>query len=360
MAVVQANRPPAANATKARKNRTPIYSSPNRPLSDYSDDLNWRAAKRTEEWVNRPAEVRLRETQQRGGYVVRPLNSFMLYRLAYITEATARYSQSKQQNLPAIVGESWRKEHPEVREKYKAYARTESRNHHKAYPKYRYSPKRLGMEKPYKEDTSPEEELRTISGDGYSCDSCWFTAARSSPEEELRKISGDECSYDSCWFTTTRSKNQSWDTTLCYINTDASMRSPAPSQFAAWQPILLPMQQTLWPDQYGNHAVHYQVVGSNHLWPSAMTPSLFLGPDNATRELPMGSIGFTTMSNTNSLPIADSSWSGAEMQAGVGINYAMPAYEPSYCGYPYTSSSTAALQGCEARAYPHIDTRHGQ
>jgi hypothetical protein len=143
----------------------------------------------------------------------------MLYRLAYIVEAKARYSQPQQQKLSAIVADSWRKEHPEVHEKYKAYGRTESRNHQDAYPKYRLSPKGLEIEKLYKENTSPEEELRTTSG--------------------------DECSSDSCWFTATKSKNQSWDTTLCHIDTDVSMRSPAPSEFAAWQPMHLPMQPTL-------------------------------------------------------------------------------------------------------------------
>jgi hypothetical protein len=314
VAVVQANGPPAANTTKA-----PINSSPNRPLSDYSNDLNRTAAKRIEEWVNRPAEVRWRETKQRDGYVVRPLNSFMLYRSAYIAEAKARYSQPQQQKLSAILAESWRNERPEVHEKYQAYARTESRNHHEAYPEYRYSPKRLEIEKQHKEKTSPEEELRSISGDDCRCDSCQFTAARS--------------------------KNQFWDTTLCQIDRDVSMRSTAPSEFATWQPIFLPMQPTLWQDQYGNHAVHYQVAGSNDLWPSTMTPSLYLGPDSATWELPMGSMGFTTMSNTNSLPVADPSWSGAEILAGVGVNYqyAMPAHDPSYRGYPYTMSSAAAL-----------------
>jgi hypothetical protein len=321
VAVVQANKPPADNTTNAL-----IYSSLDRPLSDYSDDLNRTVAKRIKEWVNRPTEVRLREAQQPDGYVARPLNSFMLYRLAYIAVAEARYSQPKQQKLSAIIAKSWRKEHPEVHEKYKAYARTESRNHHEAYPKYRFSSKRLERKKPDKENTSPEEELRTISGDECSCDSCWFTAARS--------------------------KNQAWGTTLCHIDTDVSTRSPAPSEFPTWQPILLPlqpillpMQPTLWQNQYGNYAVHYQVVGSNNLWPSAMTPSLFLGPDRATWELQMGSMGFTTMLNTNSAPVADPLWSGAEMLADVGVNYqyAIPAHDPSYCGYPYTSSTTAPL-----------------
>jgi hypothetical protein len=79
-------------------------------LSDYSDDVIHAAAKRTEEWVNRPADVRWRETEQRHGYIARPLNSFMLYRFAYIPEAKARYSQSKQQELSAIVADSWRRE----------------------------------------------------------------------------------------------------------------------------------------------------------------------------------------------------------------------------------------------------------
>jgi hypothetical protein len=190
----------------------------------------------------------------------------------------------------------------------------ERRNHHEAYPEYKFSPKKLTMKKG---DTSSEEALRTISEDVYSCGGCPLAAAAN--------------------------KNQAWDTTSCPIDTDASVQSTAPGAFAASQPTLLPMQPTLWQDQYDNHAVHYQVAGSNVLWPSVMTPSLFLGPYSASWEPSMGSMAFPTMPNTNGLPVADPSWGGAEMLVGAGVNYAMPAHDPSCCGYPYTSSETAAL-----------------
>jgi hypothetical protein len=311
VAVVQASRPPAANTAKGRKSKTLVFLSSNRPLSDYSDDA---AAKRTEEWVNRPADVRRRETKHRHGYITRPLNSFMLYRSAYIPEAKARYSQSKQQELSAIVADSWRRESQKVREAYEAYAMIERRNHYEAYPEYKFSPKKLTIKK---EDTSSKEGLRAKSEDACSCDGCWLAAA------------GD--------------KDQAWDTTSCPIDMDAPVRSTAPSAFAAWQPVLRPMQPTLWQDQYGNHAVQYQVAESNVPWPSVMTPSLFLEPCIAPWELTMGSMAFSTVPNTTGLTAADPSWSGAEMLAGADVNCAMPDHDPSCCDYPCTLTETAAL-----------------
>lgn len=160
----------------------------------------------------------------------------MLYRSAYIPEAKARSSRSKQQELSAIVADRWRRESQKVRQAYEAYATVERRNHHKAYPEYKFSPKKLTMKKG---DTSSEETLRTISEDVYSCGGYPLAAAAN--------------------------KNQAWDTTSCPTDADASVQSTAPGTFAASQPILLPTQPTLWEDQHGNHAVQYQVAGSNVL-----------------------------------------------------------------------------------------------
>jgi hypothetical protein len=46
-----------------------------------------------------------------------------------------------------------------VREKYRAYARTESSNHYEAYPGYRYSSRRLKMKKPYKKTPAQRRSL---------------------------------------------------------------------------------------------------------------------------------------------------------------------------------------------------------
>ncbi|KNG52800.1 HMG box protein [Stemphylium lycopersici] len=226
VAVVQASQTPAANTAKGRKSKTLMCLSPNRPLSNDSDDVIHAAAKRTEKWVSRPADVRWRETEQRHGYIARPLNSFMLYRSAYISEAKARYSRSKQQELSAIVADSWRRESQKVRQAYETYAAIERRNHHEAYPEYRFSPRKLTMKGG---DPGLEDGLRTMSEGVYSCGGCAASA----------------------------NKNQDWDTTLYPIDTDASVHSSAPDALAAWQPILLPVQPVFWQGQYCNHVDHY-------------------------------------------------------------------------------------------------------
>jgi len=302
---MQASRLRAASTVRGRKSRTLVRSNLNRPLSNHSDDVIEAAAKRTREWVNRPADVRWRETKQRDGHIARPSNSFMLYRSAYIPEAKARYSQHKQQNLSAIVSRSWQMESQKVRQAYQAYAVIERSNHQKAYPNYRFSPKKPTTKKGV---TSSDRKPKTISGDIYSRGNCALTLAAN--------------------------KDQAWDTTPCPVDTDDSVRPTAPGGFAAW----LPPQPTWWQEQYGSQAIHHQGAENNILRPGVITTPLFLERCSVSREPPMDSSTFPTVPNTNGLPVASPSWSGAEMLVVAGINYAMPVHDPSCCGYPYTLS----------------------
>jgi hypothetical protein len=64
--------------------------------------------------------------------------------LAYIKEVKALYTQPKQQELLAILADSWRREHEKVLQAYDANAKTNRRNHHEAYPEYKFSPKMPG------------------------------------------------------------------------------------------------------------------------------------------------------------------------------------------------------------------------
>jgi hypothetical protein len=147
-------------------------------------------------------------------------------------------------------------------------------------------------------------------------------------------MSGDACSCNSGHLA-----NQPSDSTLG-PNVDASVLPPAPGDFTAWQPILLPMEPTLWQAGYGNHTVRYQVAGSNVVWPSAMPPSQFLVPYSATWE---PATAFPTMATLNGLPIANPLSNGVEM---AGVHYALPTYDPSCCsccGYPCMASGTGAL-----------------
>ena len=92
------------------------------------------------EWVNRPAETRHKEVEDRKGYIARPMNSFMLYRSAYTERTKAWCTQNNHQIVSSVSGESWPMESEELREQYNEYARIERDNHQKAHPGYKFSP----------------------------------------------------------------------------------------------------------------------------------------------------------------------------------------------------------------------------
>jgi hypothetical protein len=296
-AVAKASRPSAAKATKSTGLRS---SSLIQPLSSYSDDIKRAAAKRTEERVTRPADVRRKETEKQDGYVKRPLNSFMLYRSAYITVAKEHYPRSKQNDLSVIVATSWHKEDQELHELYEVYANIERCNHHAAYPEYKFSPKKLNIQK-----------------------------GGTNQEEEARPISENTCRYQLA---------------AGPVHSCALVPSPASGELTAWQPIFLPMQPAGWYGGHGKHTNYCQIAGNRVPWPSAMAPPGFRVHYGPTWEPTMGSMAFPTMPTLNRLPIADPCWKAAEMPASV--NYAMPLHDPScciYCGYPCTLSEAGAL-----------------
>lgn len=114
------------------------------PLSVVSDptsegDAPW---KKTAEWVERGAEVRLEETRGRHGHTTRPMNAFMLYRSACLRRAQIWCKRNNQQFLSALIGRSWALERPEIRELFKYYAGVERMNHRKAHASYKFAPKR--------------------------------------------------------------------------------------------------------------------------------------------------------------------------------------------------------------------------
>ena len=286
-AVARASPPPAANMAKATKSTTILSPSSIQPLSSYSGDMKRAAAKRTEEWADRPATVRRKETEK---HVKRPLNSFMLYRSAYITVAKAQYPYSRQNDLSTIVAMSWHKEGQELHKVYDAYANIERCNHHSAYPRYKFSPQKLKIQK-----------------------------GGNNRKEEPMPISVDACSFDSCW------------PAASPVHSCALAPSPVSGELMAWQPIFLPMQSTGSYNGYGNHTIYGQIAGNSVPWPSAMTPSVFRGQYGATWAPTIGSMAFPTMPTPNGLPMADPSCSTEEMLASV--NYTMPLQDPSYCIY---------------------------
>lgn len=117
------------------------------PLSALTKSLTGIPSRDIIRWVNRSREKRLQEVSERNGHIARPMNAFMLYRLAYHEKAKQWFFQNQQQIVSSALGRSWHLESRETREEYYEYARIERINHRAAHPNYRYKPKRLNFKK---------------------------------------------------------------------------------------------------------------------------------------------------------------------------------------------------------------------
>ncbi|KAH5617334.1 hypothetical protein HBI23_258560, partial [Parastagonospora nodorum] len=124
------------------EDKSPKQSALTVPLSVCTADLGDVSARDMAGWITRSASIRRREARQREGHVARPLNSFMLYRSAYLKRARAWCRQNKEQVLSQVIAASWKMEPPEVRERYEQFAKLERLNHSKAHPTYKYAPQR--------------------------------------------------------------------------------------------------------------------------------------------------------------------------------------------------------------------------
>ncbi|KAH8731204.1 hypothetical protein GQ44DRAFT_809227 [Phaeosphaeriaceae sp. PMI808] len=143
-------------AGKREKATTPELTA---PLSVLTVELHHIPVKDMEAWVNRSAEVRQDEVDKRGGYITRPMNSFMLYRSAYAERAKAWCAQNNHQIVSSVAGGSWPLEPPGIRELYHEYAKIERMNHANAHPKYKFSPsKAVALARKRKRDWSDGEE----------------------------------------------------------------------------------------------------------------------------------------------------------------------------------------------------------
>ncbi|KAK3689199.1 hypothetical protein B0T22DRAFT_366662, partial [Podospora appendiculata] len=74
------------------------------------------------------------------GKVLRPLNSYILYRMAYESciRAYLRNSNVSQISVSQLCGESWRMETPSVRRRFEDLARIDNAKHKLAFPDYTF------------------------------------------------------------------------------------------------------------------------------------------------------------------------------------------------------------------------------
>ena len=144
-----------------KKTRKAVSTKPkteviNGPLSEVTKDYPV-PVKNMEEWVNRSAEVRHKEAEKKGGYIARPMNSFMLYRSAYAERIKIFCKENNHQVVSQVSGASWPQEPKEIRDRYEKYASLERENHQKAHPDYKFAPNKNANTKKRKGWDSDDE-----------------------------------------------------------------------------------------------------------------------------------------------------------------------------------------------------------
>lgn len=138
-----------------------------RPLSELTNDYQDLPIKNMECWVHRSAEVRRQEVEKRGGYVTRPMNSFMLYRSAFAERTKLWCLQNNHQVVSSVSGESWPLEPTAIRDKYNELAKIERCNHQAAHPGYKFSPSKAQNSSKKRKDLEGVGGAEASENEGY-------------------------------------------------------------------------------------------------------------------------------------------------------------------------------------------------
>jgi hypothetical protein len=201
--------------------------------------LDYTKVKDIADWVNRPPNVRRKETKQRHGRIARPLNSFMLYRSTYMK--TVLDCTKKQQVISAIVAESWHNEPQEVRELYKWYAEIDKFNHRNTYPQYKFSYQR----------SKRKERGQGIVG---------------AKKEALATLSGEDLCGSHCRSGLALEAELSAYTPPCHMDRNGLMWSHVPYSSIFEPSMLSPMPPTLLHAQIGDCTVSSNTATSTNLY----------------------------------------------------------------------------------------------
>ncbi|KAK0389707.1 hypothetical protein NLU13_3280 [Sarocladium strictum] len=91
--------------------------------------------------------------------IPRPRNAFILYRISHHTKVAQDNPGLSNPDISKIIGDKWKKEPDEEKERWRKLADEEKRRHQQMYPEYRYKPRRASKgQPPRKGGTSPVED----------------------------------------------------------------------------------------------------------------------------------------------------------------------------------------------------------
>lgn len=106
------------------------------PFSQSTEHLAHIPVRDMESWVHRSTAIRRQEVVKRNRKVTKPMNSFLLYRQAYIARAKDWLEQDNQKILSIAFGQSWELKPQEIRDTYGLLASIDKKNYIEAHPKW--------------------------------------------------------------------------------------------------------------------------------------------------------------------------------------------------------------------------------
>ena len=120
----------------------------------------------TEAYIRRPKELREEEWKNRRDYpkMPWPMNIFLLYRRAVSERAKGYAGVTNHQIISKLAAASWKNESDKIRNTFGHYAELEKEYHDKAFPDYKFNPKRSQSTKASK--GKRKEENREVPNNG--------------------------------------------------------------------------------------------------------------------------------------------------------------------------------------------------
>lgn len=113
----------------------------NAPMSQSTLHLTHIPIKDMCAWAHRSEEER-REQAEKKQSIPRPMNAFMMYRLAYSNRAKEFLNVKNYQIVNTAIAQSWALESDEVRNFYNDMSKIERDNHQRTHPTYKFRPNR--------------------------------------------------------------------------------------------------------------------------------------------------------------------------------------------------------------------------
>ncbi|PNP58167.1 hypothetical protein THARTR1_02325 [Trichoderma harzianum] len=147
----ESSEPPSKKRKTQKKKKKPVAPGHMFPLEATLSQVatakgfNKALLKKIDSHVNRSTQVRHKEPRKSDGQPRRPINSFLVYRKTYrFLVKELRCVEKNEQNVSRLCAASWNLESEKLQQKFEDLAATDSLNHGKAFPGYKYAPSKSG------------------------------------------------------------------------------------------------------------------------------------------------------------------------------------------------------------------------